>query len=379
MHYKTTLVMILLLIGFPGLAWPDETEESANPALFNVGEFKQIYSPVDESGNPWWINDHAIMRDEAGTWHLIGITQKQDPSDFFQLAFDDAGINSLSEQERAEFYEKVAALRAEAKATGTPVFNNRDEKQFAHASAKQLLQSSWKTESFALVADGENWQENALWAPHIVYHEGLYYMFYTGGGDFDGGLFRMHLATSPDLRAWTREESNPLFIDGFHARDPMVLRVGEEWVMYYTANSDPAGGNHIVAYRTSPDLVNWSDRQTAFTDPAIGTGGGPTESPFVVRRGPYFYLFLSMRHGYVPGFYADTGVFRSTDPLHWDLDDQVGEIDAHALEVIRDTNGQWYVSHCGWYQDGVYLAPLTWHDGQDEKETSMPAPGKLID
>ena len=25
----------------------------------------------------------------------------------------------------------------------------------------------------------------------------------------------------------------------------------------------------------------------------------------------------------------------------------------------------WYVSHCGWYQGGVYLAPLTWHDGED--------------
>ena len=231
------------------------------------------------------------------------------------------------------------------------MFNNQDELQFAHASADKLLQSPWKTEPFALVADEEKWQENALWAPHIVFHDGLYFMFYTGGGDFDGGLFRMHLATSPDMRRWTRDESNPLFIDGFHARDPMVLKVGDEWVMYYTANSDPAGGNHIVAYRTSHDLVNWSDRKTAFTDPAIGTGGGPTESPFVVRRGPYYYLFLSMRHGYIPGFYADTGVFRSADPFHWDLDDQVGEIDAHALEVIRDSDGQWYISHCGWYQD----------------------------
>jgi arabinan endo-1,5-alpha-L-arabinosidase len=372
---KTIAVMIFSLIGLSTGVLSGENTSPAEPMHFELGEFKQIYSPVDGAGNPWWINDHAFMRDQAGTWHLIGITQKQDPDEFFRLAFDDAGIEGMSEQERADFYARVATLREQAEATGTPVFNNRDERQFAHASADKLLQTPWKTEPFALVADEEKWKENALWAPHIVFHDGLYFMFYTGGGDFDGGLFRMHLATSPDMRTWTRDESNPLFIDGYHARDPMVLKVGEEWVMYYTANSEPAGGNHIVAYRTSPDLVNWSDRKTAFTDPTIGTGGGPTESPFVVRRGPYYYLFLSMRHGYIPGFYADTGVFRSTDPFHWSLEDQVGEIEAHAVEVIRNSDGQWYVSHCGWYQDGVYLAPLSWHDGQDENETSMPVPG----
>ncbi len=63
--------------------------------------------------------------------------------------------------------------------------------------------------------------------------------------------------------------------------------------MYYTANSNPGGGNHIVAYRTSKDLVNWDERKVAFTDPTMGTFGGPTESPFVVRRGKFYYLFNS--------------------------------------------------------------------------------------
>jgi predicted GH43/DUF377 family glycosyl hydrolase len=363
------------LVGFSILAQADEKVAANEFAPFEVGEFKQIYSPSDEDGQSWWINDHSFIRDKAGTWHLVGITQKQEKHELFRLAFDDAGIERLTETERADFDLAVAKLMADAKANNQPVFNNMDERQFAHATADTLLQSPWKTEPFALVADEQEWHEKVLWAPHIFHHNNQYYMFYTAGGDFEGGLFRMHVATSPDMKTWLRDASNPLFVDGFHARDPMVLKVGDTWVMYYTANSEPTGGNHIVAYRTSSDLVNWSERETAFTDPTIGRGGGPTESPFVVRRGPYFYLFLSMRHSYKPGFYADTEVFRSTDPLHWDLDDKVGEIDAHAAEVIRDTDGQWYVSHCGWYQDGVYLAPLTWQDGQDETDTSMPIPG----
>ena len=41
---------------------------------------------------------------------------------------------------------------------------------------------------------------------------------------------RIHLATSDDCVSWSRHPSNPLLIDGYEARDPMVLRVGERWV-----------------------------------------------------------------------------------------------------------------------------------------------------
>jgi beta-fructofuranosidase len=118
----------------------------------------------------------------------------------------------------------------------------------------------------------------------------------------------------------------------------------------------------VVAYRTSRDLVTWSERHIAFVDPAQGKGAGTTESPFVVQRGDTYYLFLSMRHNYIPGYYADTEVFCSKDPLNWQLEQRVGRINAHAAEVIRDRDGRYYVSHSGWYQGGVYLAPLHWHD-----------------
>lgn len=371
---KITMAAFVLSIVVTTAAWSAAESPTAESTLFEVGAFTQIYSPVDEHGYPWWINDHGFMMDSNGTWHLIGITQKQEPNELFQLALDDKRISQLSDSERAEFEAKVEALRAEAKINNTPVFDNMGERQFAHATAGSLLQSLWKQEEFALVVDEEKWQENVLWAPHIIEHDNLYYMFYTGGGDFEGGLFRMQLATSPDMWDWTRVETNPLFTDGFHARDPMVMKLGDEWVMYYTANSDPAGGNHIVAYRTSSDLLNWSERKTAFTDPLVGTGGGSTESPFVLRRGSYFYLFLAMRQAYRPGLYAYTEVFRSKNPFHWGLEDKVGTIRAHAAEVIRDSDGKWYVSHCGWYQGGVYLAELTWNDGEDESDTSMPIP-----
>jgi beta-fructofuranosidase len=187
-------------------------------------------------------------------------------------------------------------------------------------------------------------------------------MYYCAG-DKDHTKYKIHLATSSNLVTWTRSPENPMILDGFDARDPMVLWVKDRWVMYYTATSEPKGGNHIVAYLTSDDLVTWSNRGVAFTDPTRGTYGGPTEPPFVVNRGDSWYLFIGPR-----GSYDGTDVFVSKNQFQWDIKDKVGHIPAHAAEVVQDVDGRWYVSRCGWGRGGLYLAPLLWHDEVAERE-----------
>ena len=86
----------------------------------------------------------------------------------------------------------------------------------------------------------------------------------------------------------------------------------------------------------------------------------------MVRRGNVYYLFIGPRGGYV-----GTEVFASKTPFQWRLEDCVGRIDSHAAEVVRDTDGNWYVSHCGWAQAGVCLAPLIWDDGLDNADASL--------
>lgn len=274
-----------------------------------AGTFSKIYDPSQGESEQWYINDHTIVRGHDGTWHLFGITH-QEPA------------------------------------------NPEDEDNFAHATAPSL-KGPWKKQPFALSVDPDYYHETHLWAPYVMENHGTYYMFYNGGGD-DHSQYAISLATSKDLYHWTRYKGGPLFRDGFDARDPYVMRLGNKWVMYYTANSASTGGNHIVAYRTSKDLVHWGDREVAYTDPTTGTSGGPTESSYVVKHGRYWYLFIGPRPGYV-----GTDVFRSTDPLRFRIEDKVGHIAAHAAEVIQD-RGHWYVTAAGWGQGGVYLAPLDW-------------------
>ena len=119
-------------------------------------------------------------------------------------------------------------------------------------------------------------------------------------------------------------------------------------------------------------MYTWGGRQIVYRDLHTGTGYGPTESPFVVRRGDYYYLFIGPRpydhptatveNWEHPG-YVGTDVFRSESWNQWTNADFVGWVDAHAPEIILDDDGQYYISHCGILQGGLYIRKMTWNDG----------------
>jgi arabinan endo-1,5-alpha-L-arabinosidase len=293
-------------------------ENSGARTLVECGSFVKIYDPSIGETNRWYINDHCFIRGTNGIWHMFGITH----------------------QEPARPLEEI---------------------HFAHATATNLLQQPWDKQPFAFdVATNPPWNEAVLWAPYVIYHDNLYWMFYCAGGK-DHTKYQIHLAASPDLKTWTRSPKNPMVVDGYDARDPFVRRVKNKWVMYYCATSKPQGGHHVVAYVTSDDLLTWTHRGIAFTDPSVGMGAGGTESPFVVRRGKFYYLFIGPRGGY-----DGTDVFASRNPFHWDIANKVGHLPAHAAEVVQDTDGKWYVSRAGWGRGGLYLAPLIWKDDKQK-------------
>jgi beta-fructofuranosidase len=232
-------------------------------------------------------------------------------------------------------------------------------RSFGHAASAKL------TSGWAYREDRPFYEKvganGVLWAPRVIWDGSRYHMFYCTGGE-----------ASAFAIAW----SDPvvLFRDGWQARDPMVLRVEErkQWVLYYTATEDPAGrSRHVVAFRTSTDLERWSERRIAYRDAHVGTGYGPTESPFVVHRGGFYYLFIgprpydAPRPGHPnwahPG-YVGSDVFKSRRFDRWTDADLVGHLAVHAAEVVEDDDGRWYVSSAGIRQGGLFLSELHWSD-----------------
>src|ERR1044072_9349104 len=129
--------------------------------------------------------------------------------------------------------------------------------------------------------------------------------------------------------------------------------------MYY-CEINGADHHHVVAYRTSADLVHWGAQAIAFTDPSLdNNGASTTESPFVVQHGGSWYLFIGPRGGYV-----GTDVFHSNDPLPFALADYAGHVPLHAAEVVDD-GGTWWATGAGSFEHGLYLAPL------DRKSTRL--------
>jgi hypothetical protein len=289
---------------FPSAAPAAPDSPPSRLGWVGAGAFTQIYDPTP-TGEKQYLNDHTFIRDRQGNWHLFGITG--------------------------------------------PVGKLGQEVNFAHATARRLT-GPWKRQPYALTADPDYWDETQIWAPTVIEVDGVYHMF---SASVRAGGFGMTLARSTDLYHWKRLETGPVFF-GIACRDPYVTRIDNQWVMFYCELA-AVHSNHIVGYRTSSDLIHWSEQKVAFTDAATDDlSVSVTESPVVLQRDGWWYLFIGPRNGYV-----GTDVYRSKNPLGFSVNDYAGHIPAHAAEIIQD-GPDWWVSAAGWFQGGVALAPLKW-------------------
>jgi hypothetical protein len=275
--------------------------------------------PGGVAGGPYYVNDHTFVRGPDGAWHLFGI-------------FHHEPIGDDSE------FELIHAVAPE------PDPARWDAGAFEPAAPPYTV---------ALQSDGTV-GETHLWAPHVIAAEGRYFMIYQGGGPADRASMR--LAESDDLYRWVRTGSVPLFEDICVARDPMVVRRDNAWVLYYTRCDSTARRVSGVAYRVSKNLVDWSEPHMVLTlegTPPMANSGF-TESPFVFERNGYYYLSVTP----YPVAWDATFVYRSPAPFAFPSVPYT-RLRAHAAEWVSSADGaSMFVSHAGPGQSGVWLAPV---------------------
>ena len=208
-----------------------------------------------------------------------------------------------------------------------------------------------------------------VWAPHIIRHNGKYWMFYTGLSD--SATQAICLATSKDLYKWKRHKNNPVLTslpwghwDTSHpsdCRDPMVLKDGDTFYCYYTAaRVVPETGEHeyCLGIASSKDLIHWKDEGFRRLIHSLNT---PPESPFVVKRKGEFYLFYTnYKHGIV--------YVKSPDPLHgWkeDPNDPQSLMKGVSATEIFKKNGKWYITLISHMRNALHffeIRELVWNE-----------------
>lgn len=143
-----------------------------------------------------------------------------------------------------------------------------------------------------------------------------YTMWYGG---YDGENWRILRATSPDAKEWIKEGAclnlgQAGAFDSAHVVYPYVIKAGDTYKMWYTAND---GTKHWrIGYAASVDGIIFKERVLALNvGPAGSLDSEDVQSPVVLKQGSVYIMWYAGFGGYPPAW----RILRATslDGISW--------------------------------------------------------------
>ena len=170
----------------------------------------------------------------------------------------------------------------------------------------------WQLEQPILRSDdGADWERGGLYKPCLVEHKGVFYLFYNAKSKTPppehGWREQIGVATSRDLKHWTRYRGNPLIRNGGEgswderfASDPCVLVHESRWVMFYYGLDRKGKARDLLATGGHP--LRYEKADTILID--VGTSGSVDSTyahkPSVIYHDGALYHFYCAVSGKYP-------------------------------------------------------------------------------
>ena len=220
-----------------------------------------------------------------------------------------------------------------------------------------------------MTAGPEVWEDVKLLPGSVIFYDGIYHMWYSGG-DFYllGGDFLIGHATSMDGITWTKDINNPVLDNGHMGEwddhgvfEPAVLLIDSIFHMWYSGYFDDPP--HLIGHATSLDGVTWTkDTNNPVLDK--GTIGEWDDTgisaPTVIYNGSEYHMYYNAFSETASGVFI--GHANSPDGIAWTKDPKnpvlspgaMGSWDYDQLyypAVVFDGN-----TYHMWFNGGEFLA-----------------------
>jgi beta-xylosidase len=228
------------------------------------------------------------------------------------------------------------------------------ERQFAYARSPDLC--NWEVmESILNERLAGTWDEMAIWSPYVFVEAGVYYLYFTGvTQEFTQSILLATSRDPADPHSWVVEDmvfqpNHPGSIwdeTGWaDCRDPMLMKQGEIYYLYYTGVDEQGG---IVGVATAPSPTGkWTDWGNVIPPKP----GYIPESPTIFYHDHFFYLFY--HYSYQPETYR----IGASPAGPWLAEE--GFAPGWAHEVWAGQDNATYTSYLTDYS--ITISPLSWN------------------
>ncbi len=282
-----------------------------------------IYFRHGNAYDEWITNDFSILKD-GDSWHIVGITHPRPPCLISDYDFDGDTVHD------AEFQ----LFHAEAKGS---------------AFSALFHPHSFEEKDILLWPQDRPGETNEIWAPHLMKHADSFRIIYSPHD--------IRAADSKDFLSW--KTGQILFCgEDETARDPFVFCEDDVHYLLYVVQ------NRILCRTSHDHMQTWDEPFVVYENRFVSADGAPchaaAESPFLLKRDGYYYLFWCIYDGYCGCYDNRTFVFASRD-LHGFLDlAPITILPAHAPEIVTDPDGSTWLLSVFYPENGVSAAKLVW-------------------